>query len=121
VEDGVGRVARGRRIVALGDMLELGPDEIAMHAGLADHPSMALVDLTFCVGPRMRALHEALPRDRQGGWFETSAQAADRIRRIVDAGDVVMVKGSKAIRMGAVVAALKTLGAARDAAAAEEI
>jgi UDP-N-acetylmuramoyl-tripeptide--D-alanyl-D-alanine ligase len=120
VEDGVGRIARGRRVVALGDMLELGAGEIAAHAALADHPAMDAVDLVFCVGPRMRALHDALPPERRGGWFGTSTEAADRLRRLVDGGDVVMVKGSKSMRMGAVVSALKALGAARDAAAAEE-
>ena len=29
--DGIGRVAAGRRIAVLGDMLELGPDEVQMH------------------------------------------------------------------------------------------
>jgi UDP-N-acetylmuramoyl-tripeptide--D-alanyl-D-alanine ligase len=120
VKDDVGRIARGRRIACLGDMLELGEAETAAHAGLAEHPAMALVDLVFAVGPRMRALHDALPKNRRGGWFATSQEAAERLRRFVDGGDVVMVKGSKSMAMGAVVAALKTLGPARDAAAAEE-
>ena len=38
--DGVGRVARGRRIAFLGDMLELGPEERALHAGLAAVPAL---------------------------------------------------------------------------------
>ncbi|MFN3615634.1 MAG: UDP-N-acetylmuramoyl-tripeptide--D-alanyl-D-alanine ligase, partial [Rubrimonas sp.] len=120
VKDGIGRVSRGRRIAVLGDMLELGATEAAAHAGLAEHPGLAAVDLVFTVGPRMRLLHEALPADRRGGWFETSAAAAERLRRTVDGGDVVMVKGSKSMAMGVVVAALKALGAARDPAAAEE-
>ncbi|MEO1276852.1 MAG: hypothetical protein AAFV96_16255, partial [Pseudomonadota bacterium] len=43
-EDGVGRVVRGRRVAFLGDMLELGPDEAALHAGLAEAAEMAGVD-----------------------------------------------------------------------------
>lgn len=120
VEDGIGRVARGRRIAVLGDMMELGAGEAAAHARLAEHPGMAAVDLVFTVGPRMKLLHEALPPERRGGWFETSAAAADRLRRTVDGGDVVMVKGSKSMAMGAVVSALKSMGAARDPATAEE-
>ncbi|MEL7257095.1 MAG: UDP-N-acetylmuramoyl-tripeptide--D-alanyl-D-alanine ligase, partial [Pseudomonadota bacterium] len=34
-EDDIGRVAAGRRIAVLGDMLELGPDEAILHAYLA--------------------------------------------------------------------------------------
>ena len=46
----------GRLIAVLGDMLELGPDEIALHEAVARLPAMAKVDLVHCVGPRMRAL-----------------------------------------------------------------
>jgi len=114
VKDDIGRIARGRRIACLGDMMELGAQERAAHAALADHPAMAQVDLVFCVGERMRALHDALAHEKQGGWFADADACADRLRRAVDAGDVVMVKGSKSMRMGGVVTALKRLGAARD-------
>jgi len=111
VEDGIGRVAKGRRIAFLGDMLELGPAEAALHAALADAPEMAGIDRVHCAGPRMRALHDALPAEQRGQWFADSAGLAGAIRRLVDAGDVCMVKGSNASRMGRVVAAIRALGA----------
>ncbi|SEA43995.1 UDP-N-acetylmuramoyl-tripeptide--D-alanyl-D-alanine ligase [Rubrimonas cliftonensis] len=120
VEDGVGRIARGRRIACLGDMMELGEQETALHAGIADHPALGEVDLVFTVGERMRALHAALPKAQAGGWFPDSRAAADRLKRMLDAGDVLMVKGSKTVQMGAVVRAVKALGQARDASAPEE-
>ena len=119
-EDGVGRVTRGRRIAILGDMLELGADEEALHAGLAELPAMEAVDLVICAGPRMHALHRALPTQKRGGWFETSKEAAERARRLVDAGDVATVKGSLGSKMARVVEALKDLGEARPASAPEE-
>ncbi|MCL5777841.1 UDP-N-acetylmuramoylalanyl-D-glutamyl-2,6-diaminopimelate--D-alanyl-D-alanine ligase [Limibaculum sp. FT325] len=119
-EDGVGRVSRGRRIAFLGDMLELGPEEARHHADLARAPEMAGVDLVHCCGPRMRALWEALTRERRGEWFEDSAGLAEKARRTVDAGDVCMVKGSLGARMSRVVEALKGLGRAVDAQAREE-
>ncbi|MBK1636308.1 UDP-N-acetylmuramoyl-tripeptide--D-alanyl-D-alanine ligase [Rhodovulum adriaticum] len=111
-QDGVGRVARGRRIAILGDMLELGPDEQGLHAGLADLPAMAQVDLVHCVGPRMRALYFALPLKKRGQWFDEAEPLADKVHHMVDAGDVVLVKGSKGSRVSAVVDALKKLGQA---------
>ncbi|MDZ7907381.1 MAG: cyanophycin synthetase [Gemmobacter sp.] len=42
-QDGVGRVGQGRRIAILGDMLELGPTEAALHAAIADHPGLAAI------------------------------------------------------------------------------
>lgn len=114
-EDGVGRVQRGRRIAVLGDMLELGPTEAALHAGLADHPAMATLDRVHCVGPRSRALWEALPRTRRGEHADTAEAFAGQARRLVDAGDIVLVKGSLGIGLKRVVDAFRKLGQAADA------
>ncbi len=119
-EDGIGRDFRGRRIAILGDMLELGPREAELHAGLADLPAMRSVDLVVCSGPRMKALHNALEPARRGGWYETSAEAAARARRLIDAGDVVTVKGSLGAKMAVVVDELKKLGEARPVGASGE-
>ena len=120
VEDGVGRIKRGRRIACLGDMLELGPRELELHAGLAAHSAMRGVDLVLCVGERMRALHDALPADRRGGWFADAAACAERLAKLADGGDVVMAKGSLRIGMGRIVETLKRLGQAVPADAAPE-
>lgn len=59
--DDVGRVAAGRRIAILGDMLELGPEAAKMHRDIAAYPALARVDLVHCVGPAMSDLYETLP------------------------------------------------------------
>ncbi len=111
--DGVGRVTRGRRVAFLGDMLELGPDEKALHAGLAGNPALASVTRIHCAGPLMRSLHAALPPGKRGEWFRTSAEMAARAGRLLDAGDVAMVKGSLGSGMAVVVDAIRGMGAAR--------
>ena len=108
--DGVGRVAGGRRIAVLGDMLELGAEETALHVALARHPATATVQKVHCVGPRMRALWEALPDRQRGEWTERAEDLAARAHHLVDAGDVVLVKGSKGSRVSLVVDALRRLG-----------
>jgi UDP-N-acetylmuramoyl-tripeptide--D-alanyl-D-alanine ligase len=111
-EDFVGRVDHGRRIAFLGDMLELGKNERALHAGLASVPEMDSIDKVHTCGPLMKALHEALPTEKRGRWFESSREMAEKVGRKLDAGDVVMVKGSLGSRMGQVVSAIRKLGAA---------
>ncbi|QUS35009.1 UDP-N-acetylmuramoyl-tripeptide--D-alanyl-D-alanine ligase [Falsirhodobacter algicola] len=111
-QDGVGRLGKGRRIAVLGDMLELGPREEELHAAIADHPVLARFDIVHCVGPRMRALHAALPRRLRGEWTETAAELAKHARTLVDAGDIVLVKGSKSAKVSLVVDALRKLGQA---------
>ena len=109
-ENGQGRVGRGRRIAILGDMLELGAAETALHAAVADDPAMAMVDIVHCAGPRMAALHAALPEGRRGRWAETPEEFVPQVRRMVDAGDVVLVKGSKGSRVSILVDAIRKLG-----------
>ncbi len=112
--EGQGRIATGRRIAILGDMLELGPTEAELHRALADHPAMASFRRVDCVGPRMRALFEALPAHRRGRWVETAEELAAEAHKLIDAGDVVLVKGSKGSRVSLVVDALRRLHQAVD-------
>ncbi|MCC7321765.1 MAG: UDP-N-acetylmuramoyl-tripeptide--D-alanyl-D-alanine ligase [Rubellimicrobium sp.] len=108
--NGVGHTARGRRIAILGDMLELGPDEAPLHRAVAADPSIAAVDLVHCVGPRMAHLWAALPEGRRGRQVGRAEDLLPGIGRIVDAGDVVMVKGSKGSRVSILVEAIRRLG-----------
>ena len=83
----------GRRIAVLGDMLELGPQGAELHRSLADAVIANAVDVVFCSGPLMRALWEALPSERRGGYAEESASLEAEVLGAVGAGDAIMVKG----------------------------
>lgn len=111
-QDGPGRIAKGRRIAILGDMLELGPDEDALHRAIARHPGLDKISLIHCVGPRMKALWSTLPRKQRGEWVAEAKDLLPRLRSLVDAGDVVLVKGSKGIKVSLLVDGLKKLGQA---------
>ncbi|MGI3209709.1 UDP-N-acetylmuramoyl-tripeptide--D-alanyl-D-alanine ligase [Roseovarius tibetensis] len=105
----IGRVARGRRIAYLGDMKELGPDGPEMHRALADHPAMEGIDLIHTVGPLMQGLAQALPAPKRGRHCDTAQEMAARVRHELDAGDVVLVKGSLSTGLSAVVQAIRKL------------
>jgi UDP-N-acetylmuramoyl-tripeptide--D-alanyl-D-alanine ligase len=106
------RRTSGRRIVALSDMLELGPEAKTFHASLAEPLETAKIDLVFCAGPLMKSLWDALPPTRRGGYAETAADLAPQVARAVEPGDVVMVKGSNGSKASAVAAALGALDSA---------
>jgi UDP-N-acetylmuramoyl-tripeptide--D-alanyl-D-alanine ligase len=107
--DGIGRLYAGRRIAILGDMLELGPTETDLHRAIGAHPALAAVDIVHCVGPRMRALWSTLPTGKRGEWHETAAELAGRAHHLADAGDVILVKGSKGSKVSLVVDGLRKL------------
>ena len=102
---------RGRRILVLGDMLELGAKADALHAGLAPALRAARIDSVFTAGPMMEHLHDALPREMRGGHARDSASLAPLVTRAVRANDVVAVKGSHGSKTGLVVSALAAMDA----------
>ncbi len=108
-KDGIGRISRGRRIAILGDMLELGPTEETLHKALAELPTIESIHRIDCVGPRMRALYEVLPETKRGRWVSSAEELAIEAHHLVDAGDVVLVKGSKGSKVSLVVSALRRL------------
>jgi len=112
---------RGRRIAVLGDMLELGPRGRALHRGLIKPVLANAVDLVFCCGPLMRALWQALPASRRGGYAEDSAALEAQVLSAIRAGDAVMVKGSLGSRMAPIVKALQRLSVRQDTLEADTL
>ncbi|WP_404379368.1 UDP-N-acetylmuramoyl-tripeptide--D-alanyl-D-alanine ligase [Caenispirillum salinarum] len=101
----------GRRVAVLGDMLELGGESDALHAGLADAVSGSRIDRVHTCGTHMAHLASALPEDRRGRHADDSTALAPLVAADVRGGDVVMVKGSLGSRMAVVLEALLALDA----------
>ena len=74
--------------------------------------SVEAVHVVHAVGPLMKAFWSALPPQKRGCWTETAREMAAKVTRLIDAGDVVMVKGSLGVGMGCVVDAVRKLGQA---------
>ena len=103
------RQTAGRRIIALTDMLELGPEGPRFHAQIAEAVEAARIDLVFCAGPLMASLNDALPPTRRGGYAESAAALAPRVAAEARPGDLVMVKGSNGSRASVIAQALAAL------------
>jgi UDP-N-acetylmuramoyl-tripeptide--D-alanyl-D-alanine ligase len=106
----LGMSAPGRRVVFLGDMLELGPRGPELHRE-AGRLLAGRADLVVGVGALGRhfvdgAREAGVPADALHE-FGDSAAAAAEATRLVRAGDAVLVKGSRGARMEKVVDALK--------------
>jgi UDP-N-acetylmuramoyl-tripeptide--D-alanyl-D-alanine ligase len=102
-------VGAGRRLAVLGDMLELGPDERALHERIGAQAA-AVLDGLLAVGERGRWIGEAakaagLVRVAFAPDAEAAVAAVDEALHPV-AGDVLLVKGSRGIALDRLVAAL---------------
>ncbi|MEZ5930685.1 MAG: UDP-N-acetylmuramoylalanyl-D-glutamyl-2,6-diaminopimelate--D-alanyl-D-alanine ligase [Alphaproteobacteria bacterium] len=98
--------AEGRRIAALGDMLELGEQSARLHAELAGPLAESQVDRVFTVGSAMRHLHAALPKGQRGIHVDQAANLVPILAGELKAGDTLLIKGSLGSAMGQVVDAL---------------
>jgi len=106
-----------RRVAFLGDMLELGPRAADLHREIGEGLA-GRVDVVVGVGALARALVDGA---RSAGVdpnllhvFADSAAAARAASRLVEPGDAVLVKGSRGVRMEAVVQALSSRFGARE-------
>jgi UDP-N-acetylmuramoyl-tripeptide--D-alanyl-D-alanine ligase len=97
---------RGRRIAVLGDMLELGTEAAALHRDLAKPIAAAKIDVVFCAGPLMKALWDALPGARRGGYADSASRIEAEILAALRPGDAIMIKGSNGSRMHTIVTSL---------------
>jgi UDP-N-acetylmuramoyl-tripeptide--D-alanyl-D-alanine ligase len=95
--------AHGRKVLILGDMLELGPQGPQLHASLAGAVTASGADALYLVGPQMAALAEALGPERVTAHTSTAAEMAEIVVRDLAYGDAVMVKASNGIGLAGVV------------------
>ncbi len=102
---------RGRRVLVAGDMLELGPLETRAHARLGEQVAKSGIDLFVAVGPRSARAAKAAARPGAASspevrHFPDSEAAAPFVAGACRAGDLILVKGSRGMKMERVVQAL---------------
>lgn len=95
-----------RRIAVLGAMKELGEHGPGLHAGLAGPVADAGVDHAVLVGEEMKSLADALEGRTDFAHVADAAAALHHLKLIVAPGDAVLVKGSNALGLSRLVAAL---------------
>jgi UDP-N-acetylmuramoyl-tripeptide--D-alanyl-D-alanine ligase len=99
----------GGKIAVLGDMLELGDYEQEGHEKVGLR-ALEVADVLITVGPRGRIIGESalrwgMPADRVH-IVEENAEAVALLERMVTGNEVILVKGSRAMKMEEIVNAL---------------
>lgn len=104
--------AGGRRVAVLGAMKELGAWEETEHRRVGEFAG-TFVELLIGVGGETRPLLNAalqaarqLDHRPQVAWCEDADEAAQRVPELLEPGDIVLIKGSRAVGLEVVVKAL---------------
>ena len=97
--------APGRRILVLGDLVELGDDRDQLHAELGAAAAEAGVDVLFTCGQHIQNAHDAFTGEKHH--YQQQEDLIAAMQSFVAKDDVVLVKGSRSSRMENVVSALK--------------
>ena len=98
----------GRHIAVLADMLELGAMEQQAHTETGAYAAAKKIDLLIAIGPRAKAYaagaKQANP-EQPVAHFESNQEACIFLRSFLTAGDVMLVKGSRAMKTDEIVKA----------------
>jgi len=97
------RPPAGQKVLVLGDMLELGEQGPALHAGLADAVRATGATRLYLVGKSMAALRDALGPERVTLYAESVEEMAESLLAGLAFGDAIMIKGSKGVRLAGLV------------------
>jgi len=96
-----------RRIAVLGDMRELGEISKKEHKSLGEYAVSCGVDLLLCVGESAEYIasgaRDAHLDESRIFVFNDSASAGHALQDMMEEGDIVLIKGSQAVRMERIV------------------
>ncbi|MEG1559254.1 MAG: UDP-N-acetylmuramoyl-tripeptide--D-alanyl-D-alanine ligase [Clostridia bacterium] len=97
----------GRRIAILGDMLELGKDETALHLEIGEYAKSLHIDKLLAVGTRAFNIHcGAFEISR---YYKTVDELISDLDNVINHGDVVLVKASHGMALERVVKKLSEM------------
>ena len=99
----LGSLESARRVVALGDMLELGADSDQAHRDVATWILDGGIQEVFLLGKNMLLAKEELeragfPKDRLH-WFSDPESLGEQLAASVREGDMILLKGSQGMRL----------------------
>lgn len=101
----------GRRIAVLSDMLELGKQSKSLHKLAGEYVAAAGADMLYCCGSDAAAyvdgaVKKGMPPE-SCKYFEDKQQLAEALKNDLKAGDAVLFKASRGMKLEEVVSALE--------------
>ncbi|HXV35087.1 MAG TPA: UDP-N-acetylmuramoyl-tripeptide--D-alanyl-D-alanine ligase [Gaiellaceae bacterium] len=105
------RAAGHRRVAVLGDMAELGPGAPTFHREVGAVAARAGVEVLVAVGPLARNYVQGARGVPVTRWAPTVEQGLAVLRSVLEPGDCVLVKGSRAMGLEVIAEAVAVVPA----------
>lgn len=103
-------MAIGRKVAILGNMGELGADELDLHRGVGEYAADLGINVVCGIGNLAKEIVEgASSSGTEALWFETKADFLAQIKEIIKEDDNVLVKASHGMQFPEIVDALRKL------------
>ncbi|MDR1333979.1 MAG: UDP-N-acetylmuramoyl-tripeptide--D-alanyl-D-alanine ligase [Holosporaceae bacterium] len=107
--ESLSKYQNSRKILVIGDMLELGKNEVFYHENLSATLDKFGIDIVFACGHLAKKLFDNLRDCKKGTWCENSSELAEKVLEKIQKGDCILVKGSNSMKMNRIVEAIKSL------------
>ena len=98
----------GRKVAILGDMFELGEDEVKLHKEVGEYADGKTIDMIVCVGTLAKNIGTHA-KSKQVFIFDTKAELLREVSGLIEKGDTVLVKASHGMGFDEVVKELEAL------------
>lgn len=101
------RFKNNRKIAILGDMKELGSNEISFHENLSATIDKYGIDAVFTCGELSKYTYNNLQKHKQKCWCKTSIDLIEPVIKYLEKGDCILIKGSRSMKMENIVNAIR--------------
>ena len=106
--------ANGKKILVFADMLELGADEVCYHREIGEKIALSGIDAAYAFGDRSRNSIDVIrERSREildARHFSSADDLVSALGKLLRPGDLVLLKGSRGMRVEKVLAGIERIG-----------
>ena len=89
----------GKRVLILGDMLELGKFSKSLHKNIAKYINNSKIDIVHVVGKKIKDTYYNLSKNKKGLILKGNYEIIDLIRKQLNDKDHLMIKGSNSTNL----------------------
>ena len=88
---------KGKKILVIGDMAELGNDTNRYHREIGEYIKSSQIDFTLAIGSNTKiTLHQL---NKNNFWFDSKEALLSKLLKIIDSKSIILIKGSRFMRM----------------------